>query len=78
MKRSEMVEVLKNSFLKHSNLDTPYEKVADQVLADLENAGMIGPTIHWHDNGYGDLKEALNELDVNDFFQHEWEPENEV
>ena len=75
MKRSQMVKVLADSFLKHSSLDKTNEEVAGFVLADLEHAGMVGPTIHWHDGEYDDLKKGLRELDASDLFEYEWEPE---
>lgn len=59
MKRSQMLEILRESFLNHMNCQccTTDEEIYSKVLKELEDAGMIPPVtilmpLNIKDNGW--------------------------
>lgn len=68
MKRSQMLEILRNSFVEHMNsyeINTD-EEMYSAILADLEKNGMMPPTTTKQDPGHfpgDDFNYQINEWD---------------
>jgi hypothetical protein len=68
MKRSDMIKILRDSFLEHMNCQccSTDEELYSKVLQILEKAGMLPPNCKLHEPGIFHVNES-----------HKWEPEDE-
>lgn len=70
MKRSEMVDIMMNELSPHSNYETMPLIVASELLAKLEEKGMLPPL------NYHALYMDGDNADKNSIVYRTWEPED--